>query len=59
MISFKTLIFLFFLSINLNFESGKTIDNGIPGNPPPVPRSNILVSFLNSINFEILKECNK
>ena len=59
MISFKTLIFLFFLSINLNFESGKTIDNGMPGNPPPVPRSNISVSFLNSINFEILKECNK
>ena len=32
--------------------------NGIPGNPPPVPTSNILVSFLKLIIFAIAKECN-
>ena len=30
---------------------------GIPGRPPPVPISKILVFCLKKINFEILSEC--
>ena len=38
-ISLTTFTFLAIESANKNFTSGKKIASGIPGNPPPVPRS--------------------
>ena len=44
-----TWIFLAILSTNVKLQSGNKIANGIPGNPPPVPTSKILVLFLKLI----------
>ena len=35
---------------------GRIIESGMPGKPPPVPRSSIVVPFLNFINFAITNE---
>ena len=44
------------LSTKIKLASGKIIARGIPGKPPPVPKSNIVASFLNFINFAMDRE---
>ena len=41
----------------MNLTLGKNIAKGIPGKPPPVPTSKILVVSLNFIIFTIEREC--
>ena len=53
---FTAVIFFFILSTSINLTSGKKIAKGIPGNPPPVPKSTTTVFFLNLINFAIERE---
>ena len=51
-----TFIFLFILSTNKNWHFGNNIANGIPGKPPPVPTSRIVVLSLNLITLAIDRE---
>ena len=54
--AFTTSTFFFTLSTKLKLHSGKNIDNGTPGKPPPVPKSRMLVPALKSTNFAMDKE---
>ena len=51
-----TLIFFSIESRSVNSESGNIIARGIPGNPPPVPASSILVPGKKLITFAIDNE---
>ena len=55
--SLQTFIFFPILSTKWNWQSGKRIANGIPGKPPPVPKSIISVPGLNWITSAIPSEC--
>ena len=54
--SFATIIFLPVPSISLNLQFGNIIAKGIPGKPPPVPKSIIVVPSLKFIAFAMAKE---
>ena len=43
-------------SMSLKLASGKSIASGIPGNPPPVPKSNTLVPSRKFITLAIARE---
>ena len=57
-ISEATFIFFAMRSIRWNRHSGHNMASGIPGNPPPVPRSMNSVPALGCRNFAIDRECN-
>ena len=56
--SCATRIFLPVPSISLNRHSGKRIASGMPGKPPPVPKSRISVPGLKRMNFAMASECS-
>ena len=55
--SAQTFIFFPMLSRSVNFTSGNIIANGMPGKPPPVPRSITQLPGVKEMNLAIASEC--